>query len=95
VHGEHRAVGALSRGREALGLLEDARVIDERAEEARRDRDVGGVEVLDALLVGEDRRRAPAVVPADVAMRTRTIGEAVDAGMDARCIIAPGCRDPS
>ena len=43
-----------------------AGVVDERAEEAGRDRHVGGVEVLDALLVLEDRRRAPAVVAADV-----------------------------
>ena len=53
-------------GGEALGLLEDPGVVDERAEEARGDRHVGGVEVLDPLLVGEDRRRAPPVVTADV-----------------------------
>ena len=53
-------------GGEALGLAEDAGVIDERAEEAGRDRHVRGVEVLDPLLVLEDRRRAPAVVAPDV-----------------------------
>ena len=37
-------------GGERLGLAEDARVVDQRAEEPGRDRDVGGVEVLDALL---------------------------------------------
>ncbi len=64
VDGEHRPVGVLGLRGEALGLPEHARVVDERPEEARRDGDVGGVEVLDPLLVDEGRGRAPAVVVA-------------------------------
>src|SRR3954469_12360206 len=40
--------------------------VDERAEEAGGDGHVRRVEVLDALLSGQDRRRAPAVVATDV-----------------------------
>ena len=68
VHREHRAVGALGVGGEALRLTEDPGVVDEGAEEAGRDRHVGRVEVVHALLLLEDRGRTPAVVAADVAV---------------------------
>jgi hypothetical protein len=66
MHREHCAIGALGLRREALGRTEDAGVVDEGSEEAGRDRNVRGVEVVDAFLLGEDRRRAPSVEAADV-----------------------------
>ena len=66
VHGEHRAVGALGGAAKRSASPKTPVWSTSVPKKPAEIEHVGGVEVLDPLLVGEDRRRAPAVVAAHV-----------------------------
>src|SRR3954468_1497785 len=72
-----------------------AGVVGGGPEEPRRDRDVGSVEVVDALLVLEDRRRAPPVVAADVAVEHPHDRRGRGPGLQPRAKKTPRCPAPS